>query len=60
MSMRKAINDMCKDCIYDEYEPGTWRAQVEACPCTECPLYQYRPKTTKRATTTTSPNPTNT
>ena len=56
MSMRKAINDMCKDCIYDEYEAGTWRAQVEACPCTDCPLYQHRPLTsgTKRNPTSDS------
>ena len=45
MSMRKAINDKCKDCIYDEYGEGTWRKQVEFCTCNDCPLYPYRPVT---------------
>jgi hypothetical protein len=31
MSMRKAINDKCKDCIYDPYGGGgNWRQQVQA------------------------------
>jgi hypothetical protein len=43
-SMRKAINDKCKECIYDPVSgPGTWRQQVEACPCTSCPLFALRP-----------------
>jgi hypothetical protein len=42
--MRKAINDKCKECIYDPVAgPGTWRQQVEECPCTSCPLYALRP-----------------
>lgn len=51
MSMRKAINDMCKACIYHGlglYDPepgnGNWRQQVEACTAQNCPLYGYRPK----------------
>jgi len=43
MSMRKAINDKCRDCNYDQLDKGTWRQQVEACRCTDCPLYPYRP-----------------
>ena len=42
-SMRKAINDMCKYCIYDETSTGTWRQQVEACTSPTCPLYSLRP-----------------
>ena len=44
MSLRKAINDKCKDCCYDPKSGlGTWRKQVEDCPCTLCPLYIVRP-----------------
>ena len=43
MSRSKAINQMCKECIYDPGAEGTWRAQVEACTRTACPLYPYRP-----------------
>lgn len=43
MSMRKAINEKCKDCIYDPMEKGSWRKQVSLCSCTDCPLYPVRP-----------------
>lgn len=43
MSMRKAINEKCKDCIYDPSAGGTWLKQVELCTMTDCPLYEYRP-----------------
>lgn len=43
MSLRKAINEHCKGCIYDKAEPGTWRQQVENCTVTACALYPYRP-----------------
>ena len=43
-SMRKAINEMCKWCIYDDKSGlGTWRQQVGGCTSTECPLYLLRP-----------------
>lgn len=42
-SMRKAINDKCKDCIYDEYGQGNWRQQVTACTSTDCALFLLRP-----------------
>ena len=45
MSLRKAINAMCKDCIYDSYVKGTWRKQVEECELTHCPLHRVRPLT---------------
>ncbi len=43
MSMRKAINDMCKQCIYDPADKGNWRQQVQACTSPKCPLYDLRP-----------------
>jgi len=43
---RKAINDMCKDCIWDpKAGQGTWRNQVELCTSTDCSLYPLRPLT---------------
>ena len=45
MSLRAAINAMCKACIYDPIGGrGTWRQQVEACTAPHCPLYAVRPK----------------
>jgi len=43
ISLRKCINDKCKECIYDSYSPGTWRQQVAECTSPECPLYGVRP-----------------
>lgn len=43
MSLRQAINDKCRDCIYDPLAPGNWRQQVTLCTSTECPLYRVRP-----------------
>lgn len=46
MSRTKAINEKCKDCIYDPAMPGSWRAQVEACTSEHtCALWPYRPLT---------------
>jgi len=42
-SLRKAINDKCKECIYDERGSGTWRQQVDECTCRICPLWPVRP-----------------
>ena len=44
MSRQKAINDKCKDCIYDPLAGGTWRQQVESCEIMDCPLWVFRPK----------------
>jgi hypothetical protein len=46
MSRQKAINEKCKQCIYDPNAPGTWRQQVHACPAGEewCPLFPLRPR----------------
>jgi hypothetical protein len=40
--LKKAINAMCKHCIYDETSVGTWRKQVEGCTAPQCPLFAYR------------------
>ena len=42
-SRKAAIDQFCKGCIYDQYEPGTWRQQVEQCNCQDCELYEHRP-----------------
>ena len=43
LTRQQAINAMCKGCIYDPADAGTWRQQVEACKVTACPLHPYRP-----------------
>lgn len=45
MSRTKALNEMCKTCIYDQKAGGSWREQVEACKSSHCPLWQHRPMT---------------
>ena len=44
-SLRSAINQHCKDCVYDDQAKGegTWRQQTEACTVTKCSLYDVRP-----------------
>ena len=44
-SLRKAIDGQCRACIYDKYQAGTWREQVQACSCPSCPLFPVRPAT---------------
>ena len=44
ISLRKAINDKCSNCIYDPFSGlGNWRQQVEACTVKTCPLWPVRP-----------------
>lgn len=43
MGLRSAINEKCRDCIYDKCAPGNWRQQVTACRITSCSLHEYRP-----------------
>lgn len=45
---RGRINAKCIECVFDPMEPGTWRAQVEACTVKTCPLYDVRPKIIKK------------
>lgn len=41
---KRAIDNMCKSCIYDPtHGGGTWKQQVAACTATQCPLYKVRP-----------------
>lgn len=44
-SLRKAINDKCKDCIYDNMAKGSWVQQVCFCTSPNCPLFPVRIRT---------------
>ena len=57
MSIRKAINEKCKDCIYDPLAGGTWREQTQACIDTTCALHPYRPLSAKGRIPTGRPQP---
>ena len=46
MSLRKAINQKCKDRTFDFASKGTWRQQVALCRVKSCALYDVRPKPT--------------
>lgn len=41
--LKKAIDNMCKECTYDNLDRGTWRQQVAACTIHACPLHAVRP-----------------
>ena len=50
ISLRQAINAMCKECIYDPGSGnGTWRQQTDDCTCEGCPLWDVRPRSTAAA-----------
>ena len=51
MTRQKAIEEKCRECIYDELDEGTWRMQVEQCQLTDCSLYQYRPQSRSKVST---------
>ena len=42
-SLRKAINDMCRSCIYDTTGYGSCAQQIEACTAFRCKLWPVRP-----------------
>jgi hypothetical protein len=44
-SLKKCIENKCKDCTYDSCAPGSWRFQVEECRVRSCPLWEVRPIT---------------
>ena len=44
-SLRRAINNKCRSCIFDEANAGSWLVQVTLCSCKDCPLYEVRPVT---------------
>lgn len=43
MSLRKSINDMCAECIYDKHSKGGKLQQIAECTATSCPLFNVRP-----------------
>ncbi|RDH84507.1 MAG: hypothetical protein DIZ80_03235 [endosymbiont of Galathealinum brachiosum] len=48
--LRKAVDNHCKDCIYDQSNGlGTWRQQVYLCHMKSCELYDFRPTPTTTA-----------
>jgi len=46
MSLRKRIDQNCKDCTYDSACPGSWRQQVALCSIESCPFWDIRAKST--------------
>jgi len=46
-SLRAAVDQHCKQCIYDNLCPGTWRQPVALCSVKGCALWAVRPRTTK-------------
>ena len=42
-SLRKAINEKCRSCVFDKANKGNWRQQVTLCSDHECELYLVRP-----------------
>ena len=60
MKWRKAVNEMCFQCIYDPYSGnGTKWQQVTACQSTKCPLYEVRPISKPKKEPTGNPIPEN-
>ncbi len=49
--MRKAIDEKCRDCNYDNLDAGSWREQIEKCIDTACSLHPLRPITIAKGTT---------
>ena len=49
MTRQTAINEKCKECLYDPEVEGTWRMQVEQCELTACALHPYRPVSRSKA-----------
>ena len=44
LSLRAAINAMCKSCLYDPGNGnGGWREQVQGCSSSNCALHAVRP-----------------
>ena len=44
-SLKKCIEQKCKDCSYDSQQSGSWRQQVENCTVQSCALWEVRPIT---------------
>ena len=46
-SLRKAINEKCRDCVYDKANLGNFVQQVSMCPQFDCSLWEVRPVSQK-------------
>jgi len=46
--LRGKLDAKCCECIYDPYQEGTWRKQVENCTSLTCPLFNVRTKSSER------------
>lgn len=44
-SLKKCIENHCKNCAYDPCAPGSWRHQTESCNVKTCALWEVRPIT---------------
>ena len=44
-SLKKCIEEKCKDCTYDPQQAGSWRSQVQDCRVKTCALWEVRPIT---------------
>ena len=40
---QKRVNQMCRECLYDQHSMGNWRQQISACTAYTCPLWEVRP-----------------
>lgn len=47
MSLRKAINEKCRDCAYDPLDAGSAAQQIACCTSTDCALHPVRPVSAK-------------
>ena len=45
--LRGKIDAKCCECIYDPYQKGSWRYQVEKCTSLTCPIFPVRAMTSK-------------
>ena len=43
MGRKQAIEQFCKECIFDRKQGESWRKQVAKCTSRGCPLYAFRP-----------------
>ena len=44
-SLKKCVEQHCKNCTYDSTQPGSWRQQTENCTVVSCALWPVRPVT---------------
>ena len=47
ISLRKAINTKCRECIHDPLDRGSAAQQIACCTIHDCPLHSARPITAK-------------